>query len=86
VVVLNRPDYRRHVNHGLRFWDAADVGVQVDRPADLSDAVADALRDDPSRQAAREAALGLVYAYRQGAAKRAADAIMDWAGVVEEAA
>jgi glycosyltransferase involved in cell wall biosynthesis len=86
VVVLNRPDYRRHVNHGLRFWDAADVGINVDHPADLRDAITEALRDDSARRASREAALDIVYAYRTGAAKRAAEAIMEWAGTRESAA
>lgn len=79
VVVLNPPWYRRNVNHGLRFWDAATVGVQCDDRGSLADCIDEALRDDPARQAARDAALDLVYAYRSGAAKRAADVLMDWA-------
>lgn len=79
VVVLNSPWYRREVEHGLRFWEAADVGINVERPEDLAAAVAEALEDAPQRQVAREAALATVYAYRTGAAERAAEAIREWA-------
>ena len=79
VVVLNDPGFRRNVNHGLRFWEAADVGIQVNRPQDLVAAVAEALEDAPERKAAREAALGIAYAYRSGAAERAAAVLLDWA-------
>lgn len=78
VVVLNDPAYRRHVNHGLRFWDAADVGVQVDDPALLPAAIEEALLDAPERRAAREAALDIVYQPRANGAARAAAAITDW--------
>lgn len=79
VVVLNSPQYRRNVNHGLRFWEAATVGVQVTHKDCLSDAVAQALADPPEQQAAREAALDLVYDRRPGAAQRAAGVLTDWA-------
>lgn len=75
VVVLNAPTYRRNVNHGLRFWDAANVGIQVDRADALLPSVRAALDDPPEREAAREAALTIVYGYRSGAAQRAADAV-----------
>lgn len=79
VVVMNAPWYDRRVNHGLRFWDAANVGVNCNDPDDLAACVEEAFLDHPSQQAAREAALDLVYAYRTGAAQRAADVLMDWA-------
>lgn len=82
VLVLNKPGrrgYRKDVEHGLRFWEAATVGVQCDSAKDLLDKVAEALADPPEQQAAREAALAIVYKYRSGAAKRAGVALTQWA-------
>jgi hypothetical protein len=79
VVVVDAPTYRRDVHHGLRFWDAADVGVRMAAPGDMVEAVALALADPPDVVSARESALDLVYAFRTGAARRAADAIMGYA-------
>lgn len=79
VVVLNPPWYDRRVNHGLRFWEAASVGVNCDSAETLAECIDEALRDTPEQQAKREAALDLVYAFRTGAAQRAADVLMEWA-------
>ena len=79
VVVLNAPwyfdgiDVRAH--HGLRFWDASQVGRNVRDPGRLAWAVDDAMRFDWPFQ---EDCLDIVYAYRTGAAQRAADAIAAW--------
>lgn len=78
VVLLNSPQYRKRISHGLRFWEAADVGVQVDSVDDVPAAIERALSEDWT--ARREAALDKVYAYRSGAARRAADAILNFAG------
>lgn len=78
VVVLNAAAYRPHVNHGLRFWDEANVGVQVDDPADMADAIVEALRDRPAQRRQREASVRRVYAHRGDAARRAARAITSW--------
>ena len=86
VVLLDSPRYRKTVRHGLRFWDAASVGIQVDDVAALPAAVELALEDQPRQQADREAALDIVYRYRTGAAQRAADAIAEWAGLLEAVA
>jgi hypothetical protein len=79
VVVMDAPWYRSEARHGLRFWEAADVGVRVSVPSALAPAIDRALELKTDDVARREEALDVVYAYRTGAAQRAADAIMEWA-------
>jgi hypothetical protein len=86
VVVLNQPMYRKDVEHGLRFWSAADVGAQVDTAGALLGWVAVAAADPQHDRKAREQALDIVYAYRSGAAQRAAAVLDEWANRSMEAA
>lgn len=79
VVVMNATHYRKNVHHGLRFWDAANIGVQVDSASALVDAVHLALEDGPAQKANREQALELVYPIRSGASQRAAAVLEEWA-------
>jgi hypothetical protein len=78
VVVLNGRSFRRDANHGLRFWDAAKVGVNVNRPNDLVVGVERALELRREDIDAREHALALVYQPRKGAARAASDALIAW--------
>lgn len=78
VVVVNAFAYRPHVSHGLRFWDAADVGIQVDHPSELDAAISSALEDRPAQQRRRASALRKVYAHRGTAARRAASVVASW--------
>ena len=78
VVVMNCPYFRKGVNHGLRFWDAAHVGINIWKPQDMVDTVRRALQDPSDVAEARQEALGMVYSYMDGmAAQRAAEAITE---------
>lgn len=78
VVVLNAPWFDRSVELGLRFWEAANVGIQADEPSDLIPAVERALADGPEQRSNRERALDVAYGYRSGAAERGAAAVSAW--------
>lgn len=77
VIALNAPWFRRDVDHGLRFWSHVP-GVQIDTPADLVPAIEATIADPGLGAGPRRAAVGAVYAHRDGqAARRAAAAIME---------
>lgn len=60
VVVINSDKYRRHVTHGKRFWDWADVGIQIDAPDQLAAAMLSSLESDPQSDR-RRAIVGECY-------------------------
>jgi UDP-N-acetylglucosamine:LPS N-acetylglucosamine transferase len=76
VMVLNPPFYRKTVHHGLRFWDAATVGISCDQPSEFNRTVTKALTDQ--WRVEREAALDKVYSPRTGGAELAAGYLVDW--------
>lgn len=78
VVVLNSRHYRRDARHGLRFWDAAHVGLHCDHPSQLAQVVENALREPPGVPQARSDALTHAYSHLDGrSSQRAADAIVE---------
>lgn len=87
VVVLNPSFFRPGVRHGLRFYDAADVGPNVRARNNVDTSLAKktiaairlAIADPAEVRAARETAIDIMYAFRSGAAQRAADVLVDWA-------
>ena len=78
VVLLNAPWYRRDVEHGLLFWEFRDIGVQVDQPRELPEAIKRALSDPKEIAERRREIVEQVYGPCDGqAAKRAAAALLD---------
>ena len=75
VVVLNSPRFRRDVHHGLRFWDCADVGPQVNHRRELVAAVRRALADPPDLAARRREIAAELY-QTDDPAERAAAALL----------
>lgn len=85
VVVLNAPSFRRDVEHGLRFWQYADVGPNVNRPTELAPAIERALADPPEVRERRREISRALYPY-DDPATRAAVAILNAAGTSHPAA
>ncbi len=83
VVVMNAPWYRRHVHHGLRFWDCCEVGVNCDEPAKLVAAVHDALADTEERIEYRAEVSDDVFPYLGHAAERAAYVLESYGDLVK---
>lgn len=78
VVLLNAPYYRKNVEHGMRFWEFADIGPQVHRRMDLIPGVIEALEDPPEFAQRRQEVARAIYGEPDGkAAERAAAALME---------
>jgi hypothetical protein len=76
VVVLNSHLYRRNINHGMRFWEYADIGAQVDNPSAFPEILRRAMDNDAAYRPRREAIVAELYQATDGqAARRAAQAI-----------
>lgn len=75
VLVLDAPTYRQNVNHGLRFWEHADVGVRCADLADLPEAIAEARRDRPDVRARRAQITNAVFPVVDGSASLVAAAV-----------
>ena len=78
VVLMNAPQYRRNVYHGIRFWEYTDIGPMMDMPIELLPAILHALKHPEYWQEQRERAVRDLFPYLGRSAKRAAEAIRDW--------
>lgn len=78
VVLLNSAQYRRGVDFGLRFWEWADIGVQVDDPLELPERVWDAWAAERARtfHRRRTQLRRQFYPFHQDAARRAVRALV----------
>lgn len=78
VLLLNSPWYRKDVEHGLRFWEHADIGIQCDYPADLPYLVRQALDDPEEIKLRRREHIKDVYAVLDGtSSQKAVEAILE---------
>lgn len=75
VVVLNHRRMRRQVEHGLRYWEYSDIGIQVDKPADLSDAIATTIKNPDHNRERREHIVSRMYSNLGTATQATVDTI-----------
>ena len=50
VIVLNCPAYRKDIEHGMRFWEFADIGLQVEKPEELIPVIYKTIKRDPQKE------------------------------------
>jgi hypothetical protein len=76
--LLNAPWFDRFKNYGIRFWDYADIGYQVNEPSQLSNVI-DTIIDKPYLfQEARNKAIADLFPYLGRASERAVQVVMQW--------
>lgn len=77
VVHLNAPWWRKEISHGLRFWEYADLGVQVEAGDELEAAIQVAIADPAPIAQRRQQIVRELFGedLSEGAAARAARAI-----------
>lgn len=79
VIVLNAPWFRRQVSWGIRFWDYADVGIQVDGPEGLFPAIDETLANyEAVRLEERRQAVADLYPFLGRSAARAAEVLVSY--------
>lgn len=78
VVLLNCHLYRKNIEHGMRFWEYADIGPNVDVPKTFPNVLQKALTNHTQYQQRREEVKNEVYFQPDGqGAKRACLALED---------
>lgn len=76
VIILNAPWFRKGINWGIRFWDYTNVGLQVNRPEDLSNAILSTLEHPEQYKKQRDIAVRELYPNIGRSSQIAADAIL----------
>lgn len=85
VVIMNAPWFRKEIHFGIRFWEYADIGPQVEGPEELLSVISDQLsvisgQANDEFACARKRMIDDLYPYLGCAAQRAAGAILGFAG------
>jgi len=82
VLCLNGEAWRRHVDHGLRFW-SHPPGHMLDVGDDLATGISTAMNDWHVAKQLRDLAVGTVFALARGdrARRICADALIRWAAI-----
>lgn len=79
VIVLNAPWFRRNVDWGIRFWDYSDVGINVNEPEELFQAIDTTIADYKNvRILQRTRMVENLYPYIGGSAQGTADIIAEY--------
>ncbi len=80
VLVLNAPSYRPDISHAHnpRFWECADVGVNVWEPAQLDGAIMTALMDEPRQRERRKAVSAQVVPFMGSSIQRCVEALQPY--------
>lgn len=84
VVIMNAPWFRRDVYHGLRFWDYVDIGLEVEDPSQLKQAIDTTLLNPELCRRKRRKMIEDLFPYLGHAADRAADVIVDYLNEEEQ--
>lgn len=79
VVVLNAPQYRRGVEHGLRFWEHAGMGPNVEPGDGLEWALNDVALFERERAEVAQAVYDVLPDGSGEATRRAVEAVVLWA-------
>lgn len=80
VVIMNAPWFRRDVDLGIRFWEYADIGPQVDEPGELLTVIRWMLTYPNMFCETREEMVKDLYPFMGCSAQRAAGAILGFVG------
>jgi len=77
VVILNCPKFRKHIHHGIRFWEYTDIGPIVEDPTQLVPAIYEAITSTSYKEK-RTKMISDLYPYFGISSKRAADVIVEF--------
>jgi len=81
VLFLNSPHFRKHINHGMRFWEFANIGVQCNYEDSLEEKMVEALMGEYNNTYTerRREVTALIYSIPLGqAAQFTAQALVDF--------